>query len=230
MFGSVADNINRTLFSPLWANGPAGVHLLVNGLGTTIFVTFFAILLGVVLGTLTALLRQSRHRIPYAIGTFYVELIRGTPLMVQLLIIYFVVFGALDIDKSLASIMAFGLNSGAYIAEIIRAGIQAVPSGQMEAARSLGLPYRKAMRLVILPQAVKNILPALGNEFVVLLKETSIIGYIGGNDLMRASVQIRSATYDATAPLIVTAIIYLIITFSLSNLISYFERRMRASD
>ena len=130
----------------------------------------------------------------------------------------------------MAAIIAFGINSGAYVSEIIRAGIQAVSKGQMEAARSLGMPHRMAMQEIILPQAVKNILPALGNEFIVLLKETSIIGFIGGNDLMRAGNKIRSITYEATIPLIATAIIYLILTLSLSHMLSRAERRMKNSD
>lgn len=222
--------IRRTLFLPLWEEGPNGLFLLLNGLKVTIVVTLFAILGGVVLGTILALMRLSKNRLTTTIAKVYVEIIRGTPVLVQLLIIYFVIFRALDVDKTMASIFAFALNSGAYVAEIIRAGIQAVDKGQMEAARSLGLPHRLAMKEIILPQAIKNILPALGNEFIVLLKETSIIGFIGGNDLMRAGNKIRSITYEATIPLISTAIIYLAVTLTLSHLISRFERRLRSSD
>ncbi len=224
------EGIRRTLFMPLWEGGPDGLFLLLNGLKVTLVVTFFAILSGVVLGTLLALMRLSRNRFANLVSKIYVEIIRGTPVLVQLLIIYFVIFRALDVNKTMASIFAFGLNSGAYIAEIIRAGIQAVDKGQMEAARSLGLPHRLAMKEIILPQAVKNILPALGNEFIVLLKETSIIGFIGGNDLMRAGNKIRSITYEATVPLIATAVIYLIITLSLSHLLTRYERRLHSSD
>lgn len=224
------ENIQRTLFTTLWEGGPNGISMLVTGLKVTIVVTFFAIITGVVLGTLLALMRLSKNRFANIVSKLYIEIIRGTPVLVQLLIIYFVIFRALDVDKTMASIFAFGINSAAYVAEIIRAGIQAVDKGQMEAARSLGLPHSLAMREIILPQAIKNILPALGNEFIVLLKETSIIGFIGGNDLMRAGNKIRSVTYEATIPLFATAIIYLTITLSLSHLMTRLERRMQSSD
>ncbi|WP_020611050.1 amino acid ABC transporter permease [Sediminispirochaeta bajacaliforniensis] len=224
------ESIRRTLFQTLWEGGPDGLHLLLNGLKVTIVVTLFAIMTGVILGTLLALMRLSKNKVANIISKLYVEIIRGTPVLVQLLIIYFVIFRALDVDKTMASSLAFGINSGAYVAEIIRAGIQAVDKGQMEAARSLGLPHRLAMKEIILPQAIKNILPALGNEFIVLLKETSIIGFIGGNDLMRAGNKIRSITYEATVPLFATAIIYLIITLSLSHLLNRYERRLHSSD
>ncbi len=224
------DAVKRTLFEELWEFGPNGITLMFNGLKVTLVVTFFAVLAGVVLGTFIALMRMSKNRFFNLAARGYTELIRGTPVLVQLLIIYFVVFQAFDINKTVAAVIAFAINSGAYVSEIIRAGIQAVSKGQMEAARSLGLPHRMAMREIILPQAIKNILPALGNEFIVLLKETSIIGFIGGNDLMRAGNKIRSITYEATIPLIATAIIYLILTLSLSHVLTRVERRMKNSD
>jgi polar amino acid transport system permease protein len=224
------DAIKRTLFDQLWDAGPSGITLLFNGLKVTVIVTLFAVFFGVVLGTVIALMRMSKKRLISFIARAYTEVIRGTPVLVQLLIIYFVVFQAFDINKTMAAIIAFGINSGAYVSEIIRAGIQAVSKGQMEAARSLGMPHHMAMKEIILPQAVKNILPALGNEFIVLFKETSIIGFIGGNDLMRAGNKIRSITYEATIPLIATAIIYLILTLTLSHMLSRVERRMKNSD
>ncbi len=224
------DAIQRTLFEELWASGPNGVTLLYTGLKVTLVVTFFAIILGVVFGTVVALLRLSKNKFLNLPARAYTELIRGTPVLVQLLIIYFVVFQAFDINKTMAAIVAFGINSGAYVSEIIRAGIQAVSKGQMEAARSLGMPHGMAMKEIILPQAIKNILPALGNEFIVLLKETSIIGFIGGNDLMRAGNKIRSITYESTIPLFATAIIYLVLTLTLSHLLARVERRLKNSD
>ena len=218
------------MVAPLWDEGPSGLVLLYNGLQVTLVVTLFAIVIGAVLGTLIALMRMSRNPFANGIARAYTEIIRGTPVLVQLLIIYFVIFQAVDINKTVAAIIAFGANSAAYVSEIIRAGIQAVDRGQMEAARSLGLPHRMAMKEIVLPQAIKNILPALGNEFIVLLKETSVIGFIGGNDLMRAGNKIRSITYEATIPLLATAVIYLILTFSLSHIVSRVEQRMKSGD
>lgn len=226
----IFDNIRRTLLEPLWDEGPNGIFLLFNGLRETVVITAVAITFGIALGIVISLLRMSRNRLVSGLARAYTEIIRGTPLLVQLLIIYFVVFQAVDLNKTMAAVIAFGLNSGAYISEIIRAGIQAVSPGQMEAARSLGMPFGMAMKEIILPQAVKNILPALGNEFVVLLKETSIVGFIGGNDLMRAGNKIRSITYEATIPLFSTAIVYLVITFTLSQLLMKFEKRLHTSD
>ena len=224
------DAIRRSLFLPLWEEGPNGLLLLWNGVQVTLVVTLFAIALGAILGTVVALMRMSKNPLANGAAKVYTEVIRGTPVLVQLLIIYFVVFQAVEINKTIVASIAFGVNSGAYVSEIIRAGIQAVDRGQMEAARSLGLPHRMAMKEIILPQAVKNILPALGNEFIVLLKETSVIGFIGGNDLMRAGNKIRSITYEATTPLIATAIVYLAITLSLAHVMGRVEQRMKDSD
>lgn len=228
--GEMLDSIYLTLQTPLWDDGPIGLLLLWNGLKVTVIVAFFSVILGMFLGTGTALLRMSRNRLLNIIAKVYTEIVRGTPVLVQLLIIYFVIFKALDVDQTTAGIIAFGINSGAYISEIIRAGIQAVDKGQMEAARSLGMPMGLSMRTIILPQAIKNILPALGNEFVVLLKETAILGFIGGNDLMRAGNKIRSVTYEATIPLFTVAIIYFILTYFISLGISMLERRLKNSD
>ena len=150
--------------------------------------------------------------------------------MVQLLIIYYVIFSSVHIDKLIVALLAFGINSGAYVAEIFRSGIMSIDNGQFEAARSLGLSYKTTMISVILPQAFKNVLPALANEFIVLLKETSISGYIGLNDLTRGGDIIRSITYDPMLPLIGVAIIYLVMVMGLSQLVKKLERRVRNNE
>ncbi|MGI6706565.1 MAG: amino acid ABC transporter permease [Clostridia bacterium] len=203
---------------------------LVRGWIVSIEVTFFAAVLGVIIGLFIAIAKLSGKGIIKAIADWYIEVIRGTPTVVQLTITYFVIFASVDIPKIVVASIAFGINSGAYVAEIIRAGIQAVDKGQMEAARSVGLSYPQAMRYVIIPQAIKNILPAIGNEFIVLLKETSVSGYIALDDLTRGGTTIRSLTYDAMTPLLTVAYIYFLMTASLSALLSKFERRLRQSD
>jgi len=209
--------------------------LIINGLRVTLEVTFFAVIIGIVLGFILALANLSRFKmlkinIFKAIASAYIDIIRGTPAVVQLLIIYFVVFASVNISKVLVAIIAFGINSSAYIAEIIRAGIQAVDKGQMEAGRSLGLSYSSTMRYIIVPQAVKNILPALANEFIVLLKETAIVGYIALQDLTMAGDVIKSITYDAFVPLLTVAAIYYCLTKILSIMLRKFERRLRQGD
>lgn len=201
--------------------------LLVNGLLVTLEITFFAIIIGTLVGILAALMKISSNKLLSGISSVYITIMRGTPLVTQLLIIYFVIFGPFDVDKKLIAIVAFGLNSGAYVAEIIRAGIQAVDKGQMEAGRSLGLSKNQTMASIILPQAVKNILPAYVNEFVVLVKETAIVGYIAIEDLTKAGDVIRSRTFEAFVPLITVALIYLLITTLLSKLFTYVERRLK---
>ena len=157
-------------------------------------------------------------------------MIRGTPVVVQLLIIYFVIFSDLDVSKVLVAILAFGINSGAYVAEIIRSGIMSIDRGQMEAGRSLGLSYTKVMVFVILPQAFKNVLPALGNEFIVLLKETSVAGYIALQDLTKGGEIIRSQTYDAFMPLIAVAVIYLVVVILFTKLLGGLEKRLKKNE
>lgn len=208
---------------------------LLKGLGVTIEITFFAILLGTVLGVVLAMMKISNVRLGKVkildkISTFYITIIRGTPMMIQLLIIYFVVFASVDINKVIVAVIAFGLNSGAYIAEIIRSGILAVDKGQMEAGRSLGLNYTKTMMLIIMPQAIKNILPTYTSEFITLIKETAIVGYIALEDLTKAGDVIRSRTYSALVPLLAVALIYLMLTGLLAKLFSRLERRLRKSD
>ncbi len=194
---------------------------LLQGLGNTLIITFFAIILSVILGTLIAIVRARHERkgdwkIPNMLCQLYLTIMRGTPTMVQLLIIYYVVFASADVNKIFVAVIAFGLNSAAYIAEVIRSGIMSVDNGQMEAGRSLGLSYGKTMRLIILPQAFKNVLPAMGNELITLLKETSISGYIGLVDLTKGSDIIRSITYEAMMPLGVVACLYLVLVLGLN--------------
>ena len=224
------DAINTSLFSPIGEDGMIGILLILNGLKVTLIVTFFAMLLGAVLGIGTTFMKMSSKWYIRFPANLYVGVIRGTPVVVQLVILYFIVLSALDVDKITAAIIAFGLNSGAYISEIIRAGIQAVYKGQTEAARSLGLSQAMTMKSIILPQAIKNILPALGNEFIVLLKETAVIGFIGGVDLMRAGEIIRSRTFEDSVPLFTCALIYLFLTYSFTFVLSKFEKRLKQSD
>ena len=208
---------------------------LVEGLGQTLFITFFATLLGVTIGLLIAVVKVldfAGRRIFFLtrFADIYLTVIRGTPVVVQLLIVYFVIFASLPVSKVICAIAAFGINSGAYVAEIIRSGIMAVDRGQMEAGRSLGLTYATTMRKIILPQAVKNILPALFNELITLLKETAVVGYIAVADLTRAGDRIRSRTYDALMPLLVVAAVYLVIVVGMTRLMARLERRLRRSD
>ena len=160
----------------------------------------------------------------------YLTVIRGTPVVVQLLIIYFVIFGSVDIDKIIVAVIAFGINSGAYVAEIIRGGIMSIDKGQTEAGRSLGLSYSQTMNYIIIPQAFKNVLPALGNEFIVLLKETSVAGYIALHDLTKGGDIIRSQTYDAFLPLAAVAAIYLVVVICLSKLLGILERKLKRNE
>jgi His/Glu/Gln/Arg/opine family amino acid ABC transporter permease subunit len=208
---------------------------LVKGFGITIYVTIFAIVLGIVIGFTVAVVRAcaiqtGRLKVLDWFCRVYLTVIRGTPVVVQLLIIYFVIFGAVDVDKVLVAIIAFGINSGAYVAEIVRSGIMSIDKGQLEAGRSLGLSYNKTMRAVILPQAFKNVLPALGNEFIVLLKETSVSGYIALQDLTKGGDIIRSQTYDAFLPLMAVALIYLAVVMILSWLLGGLEKRLKKNE
>ncbi len=208
---------------------------IVDGLETTLLVTFFAVLIGIVIGFLVATVRSTydktgKLKILNILCQIYLTVIRGTPVVVQLLIIYFVIFGNVNIDKIPVAIMAFGFNSGAYVAEIFRSGIMSIDGGQFEAGRSLGFNYVQTMRYIIMPQAFKNVLPALGNEFIVLLKETSVAGYIALQDLTKAGDIIRSRTYDAFMPLIAVALIYLAMVLIFTKLVNMLERRLRNSD
>ena len=210
-----------------------------NGLGTTYVVSFFAVILGVVIGVLNAVVRSSADKLDRpplvvkilnVICKLYLTVIRGTPAMIQLLIMYYIVFGSVDVSKRLVAILTFGINSGAYVAEIIRSGIMSVDQGQFEAGRSLGLTYVQTMWYIIIPQAFKNVLPALGNEFITLLKETSICGYIALTDVTHGANTVRSQTYEPYMPLFAAALIYLVSVSVLSALISRLERRMRVNE
>lgn len=208
---------------------------LTQGLKTTLVITFFAVLIGMVLGFIVAVIRSTYLRtkkllIPDLICRLYLTVIRGTPVVVQLLIIYFVIFASVPISKTLVAVIAFGINSGAYVAEIVRGGIMAVDIGQLEAGRSLGLNYRQTMVSIILPQALKTVLPALANEAIVLLKETSVAGYIAIADLTKGGDIIRSQTFSAFMPLIAVALIYLTMVIILSRLVNLLERRLTRND
>ena len=205
---------------------------LLDGLGATLLITALATLIGIAIGLLVAIVRAThdmtgRLALLNLLCRIYLTVIRGTPVVVQLLIIYFVIFGSQDVSKILVAVVAFGLNSGAYVAEIIRAGIASVDKGQNEAGRSLGLTHTATMACVILPQALRNTLPALGNEFIVLLKETSVAGYIALTDLTKAGDIIRSQTYTALLPLLAVAAIYLAIVSLFAALLSRLEKRLK---
>ena len=198
---------------------------IADGFIVTVEVTFFAVLIGIILGFIIAVIRSTHDKtgklkIPDFICKVYLTVIRGTPVVVQLLITYFVIFGSVRINKIFVAVLAFGLNSGAYVAEIVRSGIMSIDNGQFEAGSSLGLNYTKTMIYIIIPQAFKNVLPALANEFIVLLKETSVSGYIALPDLTKGGDIIRAATYEAFLPLFAVALIYLVMVMILTWLVS----------
>ena len=204
---------------------------ILEGLANTLIIALGAGILGVILGTLLALIRNyhentNKLKILNLLAKFYITVIRGTPSILQLMIIYYVIFKTTSINIVLVGILAFGMNSAAYVAEIIRAGLNSVDKGQKEAGAALGLDYRKVMTYIVFPQAIKNILPALGNEFITLVKETSVGAYIGIVELTKASDIIASRTYDYFFPLILIALIYLAITYGLSKLVSLMEKRL----
>lgn len=218
---------------------------LLEGLGTTLLITFFSLIIGIIIGFVVAAVRSTYDtnlagrkcrsfgdvclKIGNSICNLYLTVIRGTPVVVQLMIIYFIILASVR-NGIYAAIIAFGINSGAYVAEIVRSGIMSIDKGQMEAGRSLGFNYVQTMWHFVFPQAFKNILPALGNEFIVLLKETSVAGYVGLQDITFVGNLIRSRTYEAFFPLITVAIIYLIIVIILSYFLKKLERRLRNSD
>ena len=224
----VASFVNNFITDDRW-------RYLLDGLGVTMLITACAVVVGTALGFLVSIIRSTydktgRMKFANAICKIYLTVIRGTPVVVQLLIIYFVIFGSSTIDKRIVAIIAFGVNSGAYVAEIFRAGIMSVDNGQFEAGRSLGFNYTQTMTNIIMPQAFKNAVPPLANELIVLLKETAIVGYIALQDLTKAGDIIRGRTFDAFMPLIAVALIYLIIVMILTKCISILERRLRRSD
>lgn len=208
--------------------------LYVEGLGVTLKIAAFAAVIGVLIGTLIAFMKMSvtktgKKTVLSVLANIYIDIIRGTPSVLQILITYFIIMKS-STNGVLAAVISFGINSGAYVAEIVRAGILAVDAGQMEAGRSLGLSRTQTMVSVIIPQAVKNVLPPLGNEFIVLIKETAIVGYVGLTDLTRVANQIASRTYEAFMPLIGAAVIYFVIIKILTILLGILERRLRRSD
>ena len=209
-------------------------QLYLKGLGVTMEVAVFAAILGVIIGTIIAFMKLSvkkngKPRVWAYIANIYIDIIRGTPSVLQLLIMWFVVLKNCH-NGVLVGAITFGINSGAYVAEIVRAGILAVDKGQTEAGRSLGLSNFQTMRYIVIPQAFKNILPPLGNEFIVLIKETAIVGYVSLSDLTRVANQMTSTIYEAFTPLVGAAVIYFIIIKILTILLQKLERRLRKSD
>ena len=219
-------------------------HYLADGLRVTLEVTFFAVLIGIVLGVIVAAIRSTHDKLIdktrskftklilkffNTIANIYLTVIRGTPVTVQLMIAYYIIFVTSN-NKILVAVLAFGFNSGAYVAEIVRSGIMSIDEGQTEAGRSLGFNYVQTMFHIVLPQAFKNVLPALANEFIVLLKETSVSGYVALQDLTRGGDIIRGRTYDAFFPLLAVAAIYLIMVMGFAKLVALLERRLRKNE
>ena len=229
MFQSFADEFYRNfIFEQRW-------RYLSNGLLLTLEITFFAVLLGVLLGFSVALVREAhrntgKFRLLSAIGGIYLTVIRGTPVVVQLMLIYFGIFASVRISPILVAIIAFAINSGAYQAEIFRSGIEAVPRGQYEAGRSLGFSYWQTMRRIVMPQAIKNVIPTLANEFIVLLKETSVAGYVALADLTKGGDIIRSRTFSPFLPMLAVALIYLCLVMIFSAGVKYLERRLKTGE
>lgn len=205
-------------------------QLIVEGLGVTVLIAICAILIGTLLGFVFALMKISSNKLLRIIANFYTTIIRGIPLATQLMIFYFVIFAPLGLNRLLVAILAYGINSGAYCTEIFRAGIQGIDIGQTEAGRSLGLSKNMTLRKIILPQAVKAVLPTYTSEFIVLIKETSVASFIAVCDLTKAGDMIRNATYNAWIPLLTCALIYLGLTLGLTKLFSIFEKRLARSD
>lgn len=227
-FTDIWDSIHKTLIlNNRW-------QLYFEGLGNTILIALFAAFLGVFIGMLIAVIKNyhentGRFKILDKICNLYITIIRGTPVLVQLLIMFFVILSALDVAVIIA-IITFGINSGAYVSEIARAGLNSVDRGQMEAGRSMGLSYNKTMFKIIIPQAIKHTIPPMGNEFISLVKETSIVGYIGILDITKAGSQIQGVTFEAFMPLIISAIAYLALVMILTKCLRFIERRLAKSD
>lgn len=204
--------------------------LIIQGLGNTLLIAICAILIGTILGCLLALMKVSGNKVLKGIADLYTTVLRGIPLATQLMIFYFVVFAPLGMNRLLVAVLAYGFNSGAYCTEIFRAGIQGIDIGQTEAGRSLGLSKNQTLFKIVLPQAVKAVLPTYTSEFIVLIKETSVASFIAVMDMTKAGDMIRNATYNAWIPLLTCAAIYLIITVGLTKLFGMFEKRMAKSD
>jgi len=204
--------------------------LLLDGIGVTIKVSLLAVIIGIIIGLIIALCNLSKNKVLNLIGKVYTDVIRGTPSVTQLMIIYFVVFATVNWEKWIIAAIAFGINSGAYVSEIIRAGILSIDKGQTEAGRSLGLSSSQTMISIVIPQAVKNIFPALCNEFIVLIKETAIVGYVGLVDIQKAGDFIKSATFEAFMPLLATAVIYFVLIKILTLALARVEAALRKSE
>ena len=217
---------------------------LLSGLGNTLLITLVALMIGIVIGVVIAMVRSTYDKTAdgarktlgrrlFGVADWfcrvYLTVLRGTPVVVQLMIIYYVIFASSD-NGIMVAALAFGLNSGAYVAEIVRGGIMSIDNGQFEAGRSLGFNYVQTMRFIIIPQTVKNVLPSLANEFITLLKETSVAGYVAVQDLTKGGDIIRSRTYSPFMPLIAVALIYLVLVMFFTKLVSILERRLRSSD
>ncbi len=205
---------------------------IITGFKNTLLIALGAVIVGIIFGTILALIRNfhdntGKLRLLNRLAKLYIDIIRGTPSTLQLMIIYYIIFGSQSVNMLVVGIMAFGINSSAYVAEIIRSGLKSIDKGQLEAGYALSLNYGQVMRYIVFPQAIKNILPTLGNEFITLVKETSIGAYIGIIELTKASDIIASRTYDYFFPLILIALIYLAITFTLSKLVSLMEKRLK---
>ena len=219
-------------------------RMLLNGLGTTLLITLFSCLMGIAIGVVVSIVRSTWDkagadmrpgfsrgllRVLNRIAVIYLTVIRGTPVVIQLMIAYYVIF-AFSSNGVLVATLAFGLNSGAYVAEIFRGGIMSIDKGQFEAGRSLGFNYVQTMAYIVVPQVIKNVLPALANEFISLLKETSVAGYVTVSDLTYAGNRIRGVTFSPFMPLIAVALIYLVLVMFFTKLVSLLERRLRNSD
>ncbi|WP_420805029.1 ABC transporter substrate-binding protein/permease [Lacticaseibacillus brantae] len=216
----MAGNVQNTSMLHYWS-------YFAKGVGYTLLITLLAILIGIPIGTLFALMRLAKNKVVHLIAVSYIEFVRGTPLMIQIMFVYFGIGLLVDIPALVAGVIAVSLNSAAYVAEIIRGGIDSIPVGQTEAARSLGLSQRQTMQSVIFPQALKNIWPALGNEFISLIKESSIVSIIGVTDLIYQLKVVQTATYKGVQPIVVAMFLYFIMTFSLSKLLNHYERKMQ---
>ena len=208
--------------------------ILINGFGKTLLITFGALIIGIIIGTIVAIIKvfadgNKKLKPLDVICNIYLTVIRGTPVVVQLLIFFFIIFSSAK-DGTWVTIITFGINSGAYVAEVIRSGIKAIDVGQMEAGRSLGFSKVQTMSLIILPQAFKNILPAIGNEMIALLKETSVAGYVAVVELTKAGNQIKNTTYDQINPILLVALVYLVLVLGMTKLLSIMERRLKKSE
>ena len=225
IFSKIKDNLYYTLIYE------DRYKYFLEGLGNTLIMAFFACIIGIILGLLLSLVidyNEKTGKLAFLskIASLYIGIIRGTPSLLQLMIIYYVIFKSIDISIIFVGIISFGLNSAAYVSQIIKSGIISVPSGQEEASKMLGLNYGQTMRYIVMPQAFRNVMPALGNEFITLLKETSVAGYIGIIELTKASDIVASRTNDYFFPLFIVAIIYLILTLSLTKLLNNIERKL----